>query len=1275
MKKKVLQWAGGVALSAVAILIYLLLFQTNLFSGFTLNSLNNYLLKPYNLTLKGNITGGFLAKSLGIHQLLVLNTQTNDTLILAEDLNLKGTELDWSTKELSVKTIMLKDYFIDTQKLQSIKSPKSKQPTQNSILIEQLSAINGSIHMNYEDSLHLIELHELGGKFWFIDGFTGVNLHLCSVYAPVINSDTVQVTGTFGLDVQGSINLDNLKVRSPGINMEMQAVISPGMFSARLKGEKISLETFNNIQLPANYAGLEIDFDTHVQYTEKQLELTGPGALHFNGAVMPFNLKSFTRDAAGESLALQLGSELMNIEISAYRDSLKYLRGTADIFRIDLNPFLKLGNIHISEPIGNMTFSGTVDNYSIRSRLASFMVNDLRFDSLASDLSITSTGTLSFSNTSVFQADNRISISGTASKEQLDFSGQLLLSDYSFLSEFNYDNPIQGHVAADFTIKGNPSAPHISAEFTPEKFGTAGTFNLTGLGKIDMQFQDKQLNGNLALMGNEGLLLGDSLKSYTVLVNISDNDYQIEDLHFQGQHNLVSLSGRFNSQHLEVNKFKVIMDENRLNLVDSVKITRSPTGLYDIPESVLSFNRGGLAISGSYSTNSGLDVKVDYELIDLARVSRFLRLKTPFEGLGSGTAHISGVLSNPEIHTQLILKNGLTLGYPSDSAFVDLTLKGNTVISNQINAYQAGGSLKLSGQLPWGYKMRGAQYSHAAQNFSIILDNYRLQDLKFSSIIGFSLAGRASGSLSIRGTPLSTKLDGQISVKDAKFDTLRFTKAYTDFTYEDNLLTFDSLAMVSTWGYGTGEGFMPISLDMIAPDRMVAADRKMGLNFEFILNEMPFLTSYISSIDVIHGDFSASLGFTGPLSAPIRHGKIRGHNAYLEVSVLGNPITDIHSEITLTDNTMTIDHFSGRMVFSEGSNLTTEGGLGWATAFLEDLIGVNATRNYAGVVTAQGEIDFKSFFHPRFDVRLTADEVYYRSTDSQIEAIADAEMHFTGQDTLDATAVIPVIRAVYNSNFESEATYVQSVSKVDNYLFKYSLDTQFASDLFISNDQMEAEFEGELWLLDYGDGVMRFTGNLTAREGGKFYYVGNELTIISGEIIFNSVDFNPQINFKTEIEIDNKPVMLTLSGDLNEPELLINAEDTHLTQSDVLTYLTINQKMVEVSFDTQSALNPVKTYSEMLIEKQISKIGREVIGLDILDVGINFDSDTTAISRFELGKRLSKNLIVTGAVQTTGGDSDYDFGLEYRINRNVSVTSKINQDGEVELNGRLKFTY
>ncbi|MBT3228784.1 MAG: hypothetical protein HOD43_08600 [Candidatus Marinimicrobia bacterium] len=1261
-------------LSAFSILIYLILFQTHLFSTVIINSLNKYILFPTGISVSGDIEGGFLQKSVGLRQLIVKVNQTENPLLRADEISVLGWDWDWSTRELTMQNLFIDGYSILAQNTREITKRPRGSKSSVTILIENVVADNGELIFPSADSSQIITLPSLHSTVWYIDGFVDTKLHSAVAIAPALFSDTLSVTGLLGIDQGGVLEVHDMELSTPDQNMDLDISYTPDQVSLHMTGSNLDPNTIENLTVPPRFSDILLNYNVDVTKSQDSMSITGNGTVLLNGFDIPFNLHRLERSLSGDNIDLTLGSELENIKIVASRLPTGVETAQINMFRFNLEPVINDENFQFSEPIGEISIRGNQKQYDIQARFESFMFNNLGFDTLESDLKYAVNDGLQISHGLITQAKNRALFNGKLSREFIELDSDIDFSDFSFLEVLGTANKMSGDIFSHLSITGNIDQPRITGEIHPNNLSYDNRFTLTGQGKVDLSIINKKLRGDIALMGNSGLLFGDSLESYTILGNISEDGYFIEDLHLQGRQNLVSISGGYDRNNFFLNKLNMIKGENQLKLADTVLIAGLPQGAFQLPPSIITFNNGGVSLEGIFSKQAGFALNAEFELIDVAPLLDFARLKSEFSGIASGSADISGNLTDPIFDAKLTLKQGLALGYPSDSLNADLRLTSSEVISNNINAYTAEGSLNLTGKLPWGYKVRSEEIRDTPQNFSIHLNNYRLQDLKFTSIVGMPISGRASGSMSIRGTPAESKMDAQLALSDAAFDTLKFSQGYSELTYEGNLLTFDTLSMVSNWGYGSGTGFMPLSLDLIAEDRMAFASRDMGLEFELNLNEMPFLSSYISSIDAIQGDFIGTLGFTGPLSAPIRNGKVRGHNARLEIAVMGNPITDIHAEITLLDNTMSIDHFSGRMNFSEGSNLNTQGAVGWLTSRAGDLIGVNTTETYAGEVTATGNIDLTSFFEPRFDIDLKANEVYYRSTDGLIEAIGDADLTFAGQDTINVEAVIPVLRAVYYANFESETIYEDIVSKTDSSIFTYRLNTQFASDLLISNDQMEAEFEGELWLLDYGDDIMRFTGTLTVQEGGKFYYLGNELNLLSGEIIFNSVDFNPQINMEAEIDIDGERIKLTLSGDLNEPELVIKADNAQLTQSDVLTYLTLNKSLVEVSFD-QSALDPVKTYGEILMEKQISKLGREYIGVDLF--GVDLDSDSTANTRFHLGQRLSKNFMVTyeGAIQPTDGKTDYDFGFEYQINQNVSITSKINQNGEVELNGRLKFTY
>lgn len=1274
MKRKVAQWIGGVLLSTISILIYLILYQTYLFSNIILNGLNTYVLQSTGLSIKGDVKGGILRKSMGVEKLHIRNTHTDNPLVEANDVSVEGWEWDWSSRELTLHQVRMENYSIHAENAVQRKTAGNEYGKSISTIFRDVKASNGVISFPRGDSSATIQMPNFHSSFTLIDGFFDSRIHTAVAVVPSITKDTLTVTGLLGMDKAGGVTVQALKVKTPDQQLDLDLGYSTEGFSIATSARNFNPNSFENVNLPDQFKDMLLDYQLDIQQTGDSLYMSGTGFVMLNGVRIPFQLHHLESNPSGDNFDVSLGSELQNVRIFAYRNPDGEENANINFFRFDMDPIINNPAVRVTEPIGKISVRGKQGDYVVDVILETFHLNNLHFDSFESDFTYSVDKGVDIFTALITQDNNWLNFSGKVYKDDIDVSGFVGFSDFSFLDLLGISNKISGEISSRFNIGGNIKNPRITSDIMPERLSYDNKLTLTGSGKLDFTLMDMKPVGNIALMGESGFLLGDSLRSYTILANTSEDGYFIEDLHLQGVNNLFSLSGHYDHNHITVNKLNIIKGDNQLKLADTVDIGRNQPGLFHIPSSVITFNNGGLSVQGTYSEQAGYALESEFELIDVDRVLDFFKLKVDFAGVASGKASITGNLVDPVIDTRFSLNNGVTLGYPSDSAMIDLRLTSLETISNSIDAITAGGSLNLVGKLPWGYKVTSAEIPYRPQNFVIKTENYRLRDLKFTQIVGMPIAGRATGNLSMRGTPADTKMDIELSLENASFDNLKFSKAYSELTYEGNLLNFDTLSMVSTWGYGSGSGYMPISLDVIAKDRMAVASRDMGLEFEFNLNEMPFLSSYISAIDAIEGDFIGSLGLTGPLSAPIRNGKVRGHNGRLELSILGNPITDVHAEITLLDNTLIIDHFSGEMNFSEGSSLNTQGAVGWLASKAGDLIGVNATQTYAGDITASGSMDMTSFFRPRFDINLKGDEVYYRSTDGLIEAIANADLQFTGQDTMNVEAVIPVLRAGYYANFGTETNYEAVVSKTDDILFKYSMNTQFASDLRISNDQLDAEFEGELWLLDYGDGVMRFSGTLTVQEGGKFYYLGNELDLVAGEIIFNSVDFNPQINMEAEIIIDGEEIRLTLSGDLIEPELVISTDNTQLTQSDVLTYLTLNKTLVEVSFD-ETALDPVKSYAEILMEKQLSKLGRDIVGLDL--VGIDFDPDSTSNARFQLGQRLYKNFMVTyeGPIQPTGRETDYDFGFEYQINQNVSVTSKINQNGEVELNGRLKFTY
>lgn len=98
---------GGVLLSAVAVIIYLFLYHTALFSTLLINLANNQILSSKKLSINGDITGSLLGPSFGMRSILLMNVAQDDTIATAKRLNLTGWEWNWDVKEFSQPFAML----------------------------------------------------------------------------------------------------------------------------------------------------------------------------------------------------------------------------------------------------------------------------------------------------------------------------------------------------------------------------------------------------------------------------------------------------------------------------------------------------------------------------------------------------------------------------------------------------------------------------------------------------------------------------------------------------------------------------------------------------------------------------------------------------------------------------------------------------------------------------------------------------------------------------------------------------------------------------------------------------------------------------------------------------------------------------------------------------------------------------------------------------------------------------------------------------------------
>ena len=194
--------------------------------------------------------------------------------------------------------------------------------------------------------------------------------------------------------------------------------------------------------------------------------------------------------------------------------------------------------------------------------------------------------------------------------------------------------------------------------------------------------------------------------------------------------------------------------------------------------------------------------------------------------------------------------------------------------------------------------------------------------------------------------------------------------------------------------------------------------------------------------------------------------------------------------------------------------------------------------------------------------------------------------------------------------------------------------------------------------------------------------MGNTLEIQSGTLTFNPLEFNPELsNFVVTAIVAGEDVPLNLTGDLKEPQLTLSDKaPPGMTMDDVLTYLTINQRVTEgVDLSRAGFVQPVQSYVlGALVTQQGEKILKQTFGLDYLDIQ-NPTLGTTAsdTSRILVGQRLSKNLKMTYQRDILRAEQNpvQKLNVEYRVNQNMSITGGVDQDGLFNIKGIIRYTY
>jgi len=184
VKRKVAQWIGGGLLSTISILIYLILFQTHLFSDIILNAVYKYVLSDSDISIHGDLQGGLLGKSVGMDTFRIEVNDKDEPLFRAAAVSVFGWDWDWSNRELTLQKLLIDEYSVHAENVPSTKSSDEASPPQVSTIIQEIRAEDGEISFGSGDSTQTVMIPQIHSTVWYIDGFMDTKIHSAVAVAP-----------------------------------------------------------------------------------------------------------------------------------------------------------------------------------------------------------------------------------------------------------------------------------------------------------------------------------------------------------------------------------------------------------------------------------------------------------------------------------------------------------------------------------------------------------------------------------------------------------------------------------------------------------------------------------------------------------------------------------------------------------------------------------------------------------------------------------------------------------------------------------------------------------------------------------------------------------------------------------------------------------------------------------------------------------------------------------------------------------------------------------
>lgn len=854
--------------------------------------------------------------------------------------------------------------------------------------------------------------------------------------------------------------------------------------------------------------------------------------------------------------------------------------------------------------------------------------------------------------------------------KELNFISDLENADIKIINNFWMDEFTDGLATGKLKIRGSMDNPDVVADLNCKNIQYKD-FSMESIHfHSEMESDSNFPSGFVNLKIDKGMWRNEKFDSGTLDISFSKNRMVVENCHFKSGDDYLLLSGSWLSKNkYRIDRIQSAYKENYLVNAKPIFISYKDTAVSVEPFEI-HINDGildGVLLFGAISEGrlkmANFDARVITQFID----SKYLDLS----GIVFGELSFQNLDNNLSYDVDIALKKGNYLGREYDQMNLSFLLNSSKLIIDDFS-FTADTSLgfELSGILPF----KKSNKPNAEVSLNTTFKDLPLEMVHRLIPNFFNLGGDATGSLNIGGNLGKTNFNYEASIDHAVFDKIYLGILKSKGNYNGSYLSVEYAESNDNLDKIVSMGDVPFDLNLNSDKfGQFFEDKNINYTVSAKLTSMPFLSTYITELDSISGTISIDLSLSGPSFAILRNGEITLSNSSVYTMLINNPIVSVNGKGVLENNKLNIENFKGSSINAQDNNFEK----------IRDNISV------------KGSIDFSKFFEPNYDLIVNSINnkyIYLDAIPIDITGIIDSmDVKVFGKDTVNIIGLVEVDEATLFHEFISEDIGETLISS-DGVVMSYSLNVPIKDEGKFQNSQVDAIMTGEISLAKTGNEYWNIGGEVYIDDGSILSFKDN-FTGLNGYVTFDNNGINPDMDLMALTTIADEEIRLRIKGDLNNADLILESS-SGFSESDIIELLTFGSRFEDQALSSNGFGVQATSMLGSLLETQLEKNLEEMSALKLLkpdeiDVsgtasfisGQNLSaSERSDLEDFKIsakkkfGSKTYANLSYKKSFSLTNPDQ-LQIGVEYKLNRNLSLVGNMDDKGNLHLKYRYRYAY